>query len=420
MRNRISRLTAQFWIAVGLVGAMSQGVLAETVYDNSLFFSGNFYPSMREFGDEVHLDGTARVIKELRFEYYGSFPIGEERSARIRFYANDGEEIDVNTFAPKTLLYESDEFTVYPGYHTKILKDIYVKVPDFFTWTVQFYGTENLYNNRAGLVIYDPTLIGGSFTDFWMKRDGEWNLYVIIGGEPANFAARFEAMPEPGVNLQILRRIRNDYVHLLAKGPEGRRFYVSTSTDLVDWQPRQTNVISGGKAEMLLRTREISGETLFFKATLMPREPEMTVRRDEESGAPELRITGPEAELFVVDSSTNLVDWTPYYTNRFRFGTNVFVDKESHVAGGRFYKLRLKNKPPVRILVDTNLYEFGRYVRIIGPPGEDYKLMVSEDLIHWETLETNTFTFNEGKNDYLDENAVDAAQRFYRVILLDD
>ena len=71
-----------------------------------------------------------------------------------------------------------------------------ITLPDTFTWTVQF---SNLGGQTGGLLVSGPPTVGDSFNDFWQKDAAGWSLRQIGGGALSDFAARVNAVPEPGV-----------------------------------------------------------------------------------------------------------------------------------------------------------------------------------------------------------------------------
>jgi hypothetical protein len=189
-----------------------------TVYQNSATpeaVVGNF--SM-EYGDEVMLTGTARIITRLRFEYGGSFYPNSDETARVRIYANDGAYWKGNTdyATPKTLLWESPMFPILTGFNTKDLVVPSIRVPDHFTWTIQFYGLSmsalaitpdpTIIGDYAGLSFYGLAETGASFNDFWQFLTGGWTPVRVPTVVKNNFSASVTAIPEAIVpTLQVTK-----------------------------------------------------------------------------------------------------------------------------------------------------------------------------------------------------------------------
>jgi hypothetical protein len=176
----------------------------EIVYDNSNTPLGTYFatvPDIQEFGDEVSLEGNARLFESFRFEYYGAGLSGNER-ARIKFYANDGPLFDATaslSAEPMTLLYQSDVFNIENGLNTVTLTEVVgLTLPDNFTWSLAVVGLDLF--EVFGLSLYGPETAGDSFDDFWRFNsvDG-WTLNLLPGGVAADFGATITAVPEPSV-----------------------------------------------------------------------------------------------------------------------------------------------------------------------------------------------------------------------------
>ncbi|MDE0867320.1 MAG: immunoglobulin domain-containing protein, partial [Rubripirellula sp.] len=138
-----------------------------TVYENTAT-SGAYFPSIKEFGDEVTLGLNNRLLDSLTFEYFGDFTADGDEKVVVRIYANDGAGNAVMA-QPGTVLYESDPFAIAPGFNSVNVNDLLIEVPDTITWTVQFSGVANTDGDRAGLIFHNPATIGSSFDDFWIN-----------------------------------------------------------------------------------------------------------------------------------------------------------------------------------------------------------------------------------------------------------
>jgi hypothetical protein len=174
---------------------------AEIVYDNSdpANYLDRFYAPGNniEFGDQVTLAGTERLVTEFQFEYYWSSLSGNE-TAQIFFYANNAPG---DPAAPLTELFRSGEIaglsTDEHGFGKVVVSGMGIPVPDTFTWTVILGGIDG--GEQAGLTLYSAPTVGDGFADFWMRTDGTWATHLLEDGAvPAHFGARITAIPEPG------------------------------------------------------------------------------------------------------------------------------------------------------------------------------------------------------------------------------
>ena len=102
---------------------------------------------------------------------------------------------------PGTLLYESGEFNLQNKYNTVSVTGFNLELPEGtkeVTWSVEF---TNLGMGQAGLLLYNPPVVGQSFDDFWEKTINGWELKSLA--ESANFAARLAGIPN-GANDELI------------------------------------------------------------------------------------------------------------------------------------------------------------------------------------------------------------------------
>jgi hypothetical protein len=200
----------------------------EIIYDNSQTGGTNFFPSLNEFGDEIRLDGTSRVVQEFIFEYYGEFTGSVNPTARVRFYKNDGP----GQFPePGTLLYDSGDFPIDSGLNHHRLSGIAIDVPDNFTWTVEFKGLSGVDGEQAGLLFRDPPSIGESFDDFWMRTSNGWALFQSGSELVSNFGARVIGIP-----ISQTLSIRRDGATLVLEWPAELGLYTAAQVN-GPWYP---------------------------------------------------------------------------------------------------------------------------------------------------------------------------------------
>lgn len=154
----------------------------EVVFENTASTTGAYFATSKEFGDQVELGLSNRLIDSLSFEYFGDFTADGDETAVARIYANDGEGTGGAGNRPGTLLYESDPFSIAPGFNSVTINGLLVEATDSITWTVDFNGVGDVEGNRAGLIFYNPPSVGSSNDDFWVNTNTRDVIYSTSHG----------------------------------------------------------------------------------------------------------------------------------------------------------------------------------------------------------------------------------------------
>ena len=184
--------TAKSAILSGLLLLPLGTATAAIVYDNLAPTPGAYYATNAEFGDQITLGGTDRVLTDFLFEAFTP----EASSYVLRLYLNDGPLVNGRA-SPGTLLTDFTSQPISTGYGTYGVTGISLPITgDTLTWTVEFT------SQNAGLLLSDNHTIGSSLNDFW-QNNGAWSLLELDGGAVANFSARVTAVPEPGTLLLV-------------------------------------------------------------------------------------------------------------------------------------------------------------------------------------------------------------------------
>lgn len=382
---------------------------AETVYDNSHAYEEKFYPTPNEFGDELYLSGQARIVTELRFEYFGDFTAEGDERAVVRFYRNDGPG---EYPTPGTLIFKSDPIVIHPGLNMVVLRDLSVEVPEPFTWTVQFEGLLGRLRDKAGLTMFDPPANGFSYDDFWMKREEEWKLYRISGPWKSNFGVRIEAQPDPHIEVLQSGQQADGRFEMRFTGPLGRSFLVERSTDMRNWAPVASGVFQGRPFSV---GNPPTTTELYYRARLLP-ETEGRFLSVEKINDHRMELTaiGPAKRYFALEESKDLGTWTPWRTNLFTTGTTEISDWRLKEVDGRFFRTRLLPEVPMVVRLIEPLEDGGFLLQTQGPRGKDFLIERTSDFLQWERVATNVFSFADGRHDYYSEG--DPAEYvFYRI-----
>lgn len=161
------------------------------VYDNTVNESGYYYNTAGlEEGDDLMMTAGGQ-IDHFAFGYYD--PSGDgavTTAADVRFYdmatfVGDGTDVPLAAYSVTNLPGEG-------GWIVDVDLDTPSPVmPADIVMSVQFDNTVD-----AGLLIYDPPVIGSSADMFWLN-DGSGNWYYFGGNPVANFALEVEMVPEP-------------------------------------------------------------------------------------------------------------------------------------------------------------------------------------------------------------------------------
>ncbi len=404
------------------------------VYDNTLTPEDSFLGATSpygptEFGDEIALAGTARIVTEFQFEYYADFtPTGRE-TARIRFYRNDGKTRLYRFLFPSTLLWDSGTFPIYTNYNSKTLIVPYVGVPSDFTWTVEFGGVSQDPGDQAGLLFYNPPTIGGllnegrfgSYDDYWKRVGIFWALFNFGGHPVANFGCRVTAIDER-VDLTSSVDPATGLVQLTWSGEQPEAYLVQSSTDLQQWNTLGSARMqgSGPTVSFVDRTSATNGRTFYRVvrlATILDT-PTVTSPPRPQDGALQVQWVGNPNALYSIQTAARLNVWTNYTVARadasgyFQAalpvgsqGTQFY--RAVHVQGGT-------EQPALTATADPQTRAV--HLKWQGTPGTRYPIEMSPDMATWTFLETVQADAN-GLVDYIDPTAAQSPRRFYRLVL---
>lgn len=177
-----------------MASVFSSATSAAVVYNNSVNPQNSFFGLPIEFGDQIELAGPERILTTFSFDYYLSPTVNGNETVTLRLYNNDGA-----SGAPGTLLLDSGPISIATGYRSVTADDLDITIQSSLTWTVLFGGIDPF--ESAGLLLYDPPVIGRSFNDYWEKSSsGAWSTKVFVDDPArtvANFGAVVSAVPEP-------------------------------------------------------------------------------------------------------------------------------------------------------------------------------------------------------------------------------
>jgi hypothetical protein len=110
----------------------------------------------------------------------------------------------------------------------------------------------------------------------------------------------------------------------------------------VTWWPVQTNVVTPGTDVVFFDVTARRHDRGYYRARLVARQvpsPEIAVPAVR-SNRFSFRVSGISGESLLVETSTNLIDWTPLTTNILAGDNFLFTDTASVAPGNRFYRAK--------------------------------------------------------------------------------
>ena len=214
-------------------------------------------------------------------------------------------------------------------------------------------------------------------------------------------------------------------------GTPGYQYIVQASTNLGNWIPLQTNTApftfvdanAGQFQQRFYRTLILTNSpvSLVASLTVSTNATATLTQAAYANGQYSVKVAGLTGSQYVVQASTNLVDWVPLETNAAPF---TFVDPNAGQFKARFYRtVALINSSiasTASLTVSANTaptfsraaYANGHYSFIVaGTTGYQYIVQASTNLVDWVPLQTNAAPFS-----FVDPNASQFKQRFYRAL----
>lgn len=150
-----------------------------------------------EYGDEIELDGTSRLLSSIKLEYFSSESAG---SVIVRVRELKGDPVGApNTRKPSDILYQSPSISFVNHLNTIYIQD--EDIPDGIVLDdkvlVSFQLSGLVADQQVGVLLRNPPTHGQSADDIWLSNGaGDWALSTIPGSS-ANFAIEVVAVPEP-------------------------------------------------------------------------------------------------------------------------------------------------------------------------------------------------------------------------------
>lgn len=132
-------------------------------------------------------------------------------------------------------------------------------------------------------------------------------------------------------------------------------------------------------------------------------------------GNMDLFLKGTSGQAYVVQATTNFVQWVNISTNIANQNFLVtLTDTDAHLYPRRYYRLMLYNPATGQTTGPVSKLPDGRVsFRISGTTGQNYVVQASTNLLQWVNLSTNAAA--GGVVNYIDAGATNFPNRFYRL-----
>jgi hypothetical protein len=199
----------------------------------------------------------------------------------------------------------------------------------------------------------------------------------------------------------------NGGFRILMVGVGGKTFALQATTDMAHWTTL-TNFTFVNDTFEFVDADAANFEKRFYRAINFagPR----FLSQTPTNGALRMTLVGDVGKTFVLQASTNLVDWTSLTTFTFAGITFDFVDAQFSNYAQRFYRAISLSGPRFS---SQNATGGGFIVSLSGINGLSFDLQSSTNLVDWSAL-TN-FTFGTGPFQFTDPAPPDP-HRFYRAV----
>jgi hypothetical protein len=209
-------------------------------------------------------------------------------------------------------------------------------------------------------------------------------------------------------------------------GTAASQYVVVASTNLIYWVALATNT----SPFVFTDTQSSQYSRRFYKAILAsayvpqiaPSQPLTSPPLSSPARTPggfTFTVNNTAGSPYVVEASTNLINWVAIGTNSAPF---TFTDINSSQFSRRFYKVILESAyvpqisgtKPASPALGAYRYESGAFsFNLTGTTGSLYVVETSTNLVGWVPVLTNAAPFN-----FVDPNASQFSRRFYKAIPL--
>lgn len=144
--------------------------------------------------------------------------------------------------------------------------------------------------------------------------------------------------------------------------------------------------------------------------------PQMTPSGLDKNGAFTMALEIPSTLSYVIQASTNLMNWQPIFTNSAPPGLVDFTDDGSINYPVRFYRMTwpAADQPPqlsAPVIAGPGVFQ----MHVDSTPGLPWAIQTSSNLVNWTSVITNQLG---GATNFVDPGMANSSSRFYRAWLV--
>ncbi|MDZ4861685.1 MAG: cohesin domain-containing protein [Candidatus Hydrogenedentes bacterium] len=192
------------------------------------------------------------------------------------------------------------------------------------------------------------------------------------------------------------------------------KYLIQATTNLINWVNIGTNVAIGNYMDLVDEDAALYPYR-FYRAVLFPtNDARLGGLSRLSTGIVSFDVRGTPGRTYVIQASTNLVNWVDISTNYSAGDVIAFTDVDSSKFPQRFYRAVLYDGASggrigalTRSPDGKATFEFG------GITGRSYTIQASTNLVQWVNLGNGTVT--NGLVNFNDTNASNFPFRFYRL-----
>jgi hypothetical protein len=265
-------------------------------------------------------------------------------------------------------------------------------------------------------MFYHPPVAGQSYDDFWMKTaDDDWMVYNFPSNIKVNFGVRMEAGPEPPLEIVSNTALAEGGRQLVLNGPSFGSGELQCSADETNWTTLR--IVSFLGQPITYVDRGAPKEGLRYYRLNAPTHDVLSLLAGGFNKYREfqVKLMGTPSRRFFLEGSADFEHWSALKTDDFKSLTYQYSDWQIEAFPQmKIYRASFVPDAPTFIGNMTRTTNGFYQLFMFGPPGRQCVIEASEDMAHWHSTGTNTFSYNGGVLSFVDFLGEVTTNRYYR------